>query len=191
MLAERPIDALQYSTTEGYTPLRTRLTAYMRDKHQVGTEDDDILITAGAQQALELAAKALLNRGRRGDLRGAQLRGALNAFRSVGARLVGVPVEADGMDMNALEQALKEHPQTKFIYTIPNFQNPSGVTMSWEKRRRLYELAKQYGVVVAEDNPYGELRFEGENVPAVKTLDHDGVVMYVGSFSKVLSPGCA
>lgn len=189
VLAERPIDALQYSTTEGYTPLRTRLTAYMRDKHQVGTEDDDILITAGAQQALELAAKALLNRGDVVICEAPSFVGALNAFRSVGARLVGVPVEADGMDMNALEQALKEHPQTKFIYTIPNFQNPSGVTMSWEKRRRLYELAKQYGVVVAEDNPYGELRFEGENVPAVKTLDHDGVVMYVGSFSKVLSPG--
>lgn len=100
-------------------------------------------------------------------------------------------MEADGMNIEALERALKENPNAKFIYTIPNFQNPSGVTMSWEKRRRLYELAKQYGVIVAEDNPYGELRFEGENVPAIKTLDRDGVVLYVGSFSKVLSPGPA
>ena len=189
LMAEHPIDALQYSTTEGYTPLRTRLTAYMKDKHQVGTEDDDILITAGAQQALELAAKALINRGDAVICEAPSFVGSLNSFRSIGARLVGVPVEADGMNMEALERALKENPNAKFIYTIPNFQNPSGVTMSWEKRRRLYELAKQYGVIVAEDNPYGELRFEGENVPAIKTLDRDGVVLYVGSFSKVLSPG--
>ena len=93
------------------------------------------------------------------------------------------------MDMEALEAALKANPNTKLIYTIANFQNPSGITMSMDKRRRLYALAKTYGVLVLEDNPYGDLRFEGEAVPAVKSMDDEGVVLYVGSFSKVLSPG--
>lgn len=189
LLAERPIDALQYSTTEGYGPLRARLREYMSDKHHVGSDDDEILITAGAQQVMGLAAKALVNRGDTVICECPSFVGALNSFRALGAQLVGVPVMPDGMDMDALEQTLKSHPHARFIYTIPNFQNPSGVTMSWEKRVHLYELAKRYGVLILEDNPYGELRFEGENVPAVKTLDKDGLVLYAGSFSKVLSPG--
>lgn len=93
------------------------------------------------------------------------------------------------MDMEALEAALQANPTAKLIYTIPNFQNPSGITMSMDKRRRLYALAKAYGVLVLEDNPYGDLRFEGEHVPAIKSLDEDGIVLYAGTFSKVLSPG--
>lgn len=92
------------------------------------------------------------------------------------------------MDMEALEAALQANPTAKLIYTIPNFQNPSGITMSMDKRRRLYALAKAYGVLVLEDNPYGDLRFEGEHVPAIKSLDEDGIVLYAGTFSKVLSP---
>ncbi|MCI8553525.1 MAG: PLP-dependent aminotransferase family protein, partial [Clostridiales bacterium] len=189
IFADHPIDALQYSTTEGYAPLRVRLREYMASKHQVGGDDDEILITAGAQQVMGLAAKALVNRGDTVICECPSFVGALNSFRALGARLAGVPVLPDGMDMEALEAALKAHPDARFIYTIPNFQNPSGVTMSWEKRVRLYELARQYGVLILEDNPYGELRFEGENVPAVKTLDQEGLVLYAGSFSKVLSPG--
>ena len=93
------------------------------------------------------------------------------------------------MNMEQLEDALKANPTAKLIYTIPNFQNPSGITMSMEKRRKMYQLAKQYGVCIIEDNPYGDLRFAGEDVPAIKTLDEDGIVIYCGSFSKVLSPG--
>lgn len=188
ILTTRPIDALQYSTTEGYTPLRRRLTAYMQDKHHVGREFDDILITAGAQQAMELLAKVLCNPGDVVLCEAPSFVGSLNSIRSLGAKLVGVPVEEDGIDVDALEKAAQTH-AVKFLYTIPNFQNPSGVTMSMEKRRRVYELAERYDFLVVEDNPYGDLRFEGEHVPAIKSIDENGRVAYVGSFSKVLAPG--
>lgn len=94
------------------------------------------------------------------------------------------------MDMNELERALKEEPRAKFIYTIPNFQNPSGITMSLEKRKQLYALAKQYGVMILEDNPYGDIRIKGEYIPCIKSMDEDGIVIYVGTFSKVISPAC-
>lgn len=94
------------------------------------------------------------------------------------------------MDMNALEDALKTNENVKFIYTIPNFQNPSGITMSLEKRQAMLALAKKYQVLILEDNPYGDLRFEGAYIPSIKSMDEDGLVLYAGSFSKVLSPGC-
>lgn len=189
ILAERPIDALQYSTTEGYAPLRERLKAYLSDKHRIGREFDNVLITAGAQQVVELVAKVLCNPGDVVICEAPSFIGSLNSFRSLGGKLVGVPMESDGMDMTALENALKAHPNTKFIYTIPNFQNPSGITMSMDKRRSLYALARQYDVVIVEDNPYGDLRYEGTSIPAIKSLDEDGHVVYAGSFSKVLAPG--
>ena len=189
LLRERPIDALQYSITEGYTPLREQLRAYMADKHGVGTENDEIIITAGAQQVMSLLTKAVCNAGDTVICDDPAFVGALNAFRSLGVKLCGVPMQADGMDLGALEAALKSHPRTKFIYTIPNFQNPTGITASLEKRRRMLELARQYGVLILEDNPYGDLRFEGENVPAIKSMDDGEVVVYAGSFSKVLAPG--
>jgi len=189
ILKERPIDVLQYSTTEGYAPLRTHLTDYMKNKHNIGRGFDNILITAGAQQIVELAAKVLCNRGDVVICEAPSFIGSLNSFRSLGGKLVGVPIESDGMDMTALENALKANANAKFIYTIPNFQNPSGITMSLEKRRILYEIARKYDVVIVEDNPYGDLRFEGEHVPAIKSMDEDGRVIYAGSFSKVLAPG--
>ncbi|MBR3289521.1 MAG: PLP-dependent aminotransferase family protein [Clostridia bacterium] len=189
ILRERPIDVLQYSITEGYTPLRQQLREYMASRHHVGTDADEIIITAGAQQVMSLLTKAMCNAGDTVICDDPAFVGALNAFRSLGVKLCGVPMQADGMDMDALEAALKAHPNTKFIYTIPNFQNPTGITASLEKRRRMLALAKQYGVLILEDNPYGDLRFEGENVPAIKSMDGDGAVVYAGSFSKVLAPG--
>jgi len=115
--------------------------------------------------------------------------GSLNTFRSYGAKLLGVPMDEDGMNMEALEETLKNHNRIRFIYTIPTFQNPSGITMSTEKRKKLYELAKKYGVMILEDNPYGELRYRGETLPTIKSMDEDGIVVYAGSFSKVISPG--
>ena len=189
ILQERPIDALQYSTTEGYGPLRACVLSYLKEKHGIGREFDDILITSGAQQAIELVSKTMCNRGDVVLCEEPSFVGSLNSFRSLGGKLVGVPMEADGMDMEALENLLKTTANVKMIYTIPNFQNPTGITMSMDKRRRLYALAKEYGVLVIEDNPYGDLRFAGEHVPAVKSLDESGNVMYVGTFSKVLAPG--
>jgi 2-aminoadipate transaminase len=115
--------------------------------------------------------------------------GALNCFRSFGARLVGAPLESDGMNTDILEEKLRTEKNVKFIYTIPNFQNPAGSTMSFEKRKKIYELAKKYEVVVLEDNPYGDLRVSGESVPAIKSFDEDGIVVYSGSFSKIIAPG--
>ncbi len=187
---ERPIDALQYSITEGYPALRRRLKDYMAAKHRsFHAEQDELIVTSGAQQVMELVVKVLCNPNDVILCEAPSFIGSLNSFRSLGAKLVGVPIEADGMDTNALEAALKANPNTRFIYTIPNFQNPTGITMSMEKRRRVYALAKQYGVLILEDNPYGDLRYSGETLPNIKSLDEDGLVIYAGTFSKVLSPG--
>jgi 2-aminoadipate transaminase len=184
-----PIDALQYGLTEGYTPLRDYLTAYMKEKHNIGRSFDNLIITSGAQQVMDLLSKSVLNEGDTVLCEAPSFIGSLNTFRSYRAHLRGVPVEPDGMNMDALETALKEEKNVKFIYTIPNFQNPTGVTMSAEKRRRMYELAKKYGVLILEDNPYGDIRFAGEHIEAIKSLDEDGIVVYAGTFSKVISPG--
>ncbi len=189
LLRERPIDVLQYGATEGYQPLRDHLKGYLKSKYNIGCGDDEVLITSGAQQVMELVTKTVCNAGDTVIAESPSFIGSLNSFRALGVRLVGVPVEADGMDIDALEQALKTNQNVRFIYTIPNFQNPAGVTMSLEKRRRLYALAKAYGVLIVEDNPYGDLRFAGEDVPSIKSMDDDGVVVYAGSFSKVLSSG--
>ncbi|MEE0957054.1 MAG: PLP-dependent aminotransferase family protein [Ruminococcus sp.] len=189
VLAQNPISVLQYSVTEGYTPLRNHLKEYMKKNHDTGNENDDILITTGAQQIMDLCTKALVNEGEVVICEAPSFIGSLNTFRSYNAKLVGVTVESDGMNMDELEEKLKQNPNAKLIYTIPNFQNPSGVTMSLAKRKKLYTLAKQYGVLILEDNPYGDLRYSGEYLPTIKSMDTDGIVIYAGSFSKVISPG--
>ncbi|MGO5077694.1 PLP-dependent aminotransferase family protein [Oscillospiraceae bacterium LCP25S3_E3] len=189
LLNRHPVDALQYGLTEGYTPLRDYLKKYMKDKYGIGSENDQLIITSGAQQVMDLAAKSLCNEGDVVICEAPSFIGSLNSFRSYNAKLVGVPVESDGINTEILEEKLKTEKNVRFIYVIPNFQNPSGVTMSLEKRKKVYALAKKYGVMILEDSPYGELRYFGENVPAIKSLDTDGIVMYAGSFSKVISPG--
>lgn len=189
ILENDPITALQYGVTEGYAPLRTRVTDYMKTKHNIGRDFDSLIITSGAQQVMDLATKALCNFGDTVICETPSFIGSLNCFRSYGVQLRGVPVEADGMNMEILEQKLKENKNVRFIYTIPNFQNPSGATMSLEKRKRLYALAKAYNVLILEDNPYGELRVKGEHLPSIKSFDEDGIVLYAGSFSKIFAPG--
>ncbi len=189
LLRENPIGVLQYGVSEGYQPLRDTLKAYLRQKHNIGSDDDELIIVSGAQQVMDIAAKTFLNEGDVLICEAPSFVGALNTFRSYNTNLVGVTVEPDGMSMTELEKALDENPNAKLIYTIPNFQNPSGVTMSLEKRKKLYELAKAHGVLIIEDNPYGDLRYYGEDVPAIKSFDTDGIVIYSGSFSKVISPG--
>ena len=189
LFKEKPIELLQYSITEGYPPLRSYLLKYMNEKYNIGTENDDILITTGAQQIMDFATKSLVNEGDVIITEAPSFIGSLNTFRSYNARLVGVEVESDGMNMEKLEQALQSNNNVRFIYTIPNFQNPSGVTMSLEKRKKLYELAKKYSVLIVEDNPCGDLRYSGEFLPAIKTMDSENIVLYAGSFSKVVSPG--
>ena len=189
ILAANPVGALQYGVTEGYQPLRDTIAKWMKDKENIGREFDSVLITSGATQIMDLVTKVLCNEGDTVICEEPSFIGSLNCFRSYGCKLKGVPVEADGMDIDALEKTLSETDNAKFIYTIPNFQNPSGATMSLEKRKRLYALARQYGVIILEDNPYGDLRVTGENVATIKSMDEDGIVVYAGSFSKILAPG--
>ncbi len=189
IFANRAAAALQYSVTEGYPRLREQISARLRERFSVGGENDDTIITTGGQQGLELACKVLCNEGDVVIAEDPSFIGALNAFRSLGTRLVGVPVEEDGISLPALEEALKGEPRAKLLYLIPTFHNPLGTTMSEEKRRAVYALAQKYDIVILEDNPYGELRFAGEEVPTIKSMDVDGRVIYCGSFSKVLSAG--
>lgn len=189
LMKENPVLALQYGLTEGYGPLRESLKEYMKNDYGIGRDFDDLIITSGAQQVMDLMTKALVNEGDEVVCESPSFIGSLNTFRSYGAKLLGVPMDEDGMNMEALEETLRTHNRIKFIYTIPTFQNPSGITMSLEKRKRMYELARQYNVLILEDNPYGELRYRGETLPTIKSMDEDGIVVYAGSFSKVISPG--
>lgn len=189
LLEENPIGVLQYSVTEGYPQLRETLKEYMKSHHNVGRDFDDILITTGAQQIMDLATKSLVNEGDVVITEAPSFIGSLNTFRSYNAKLVGIKIDDDGMNMEELEKALQTHKNARFIYTIPNFQNPSGITMSLEKRKKMYELAKKYNVLILEDNPYGDLRYSGEYIPCIKSFDDEGIVLYAGSMSKVISPG--
>ena len=188
ILTENPVAALQYSVTEGYTPLRKAVAAYMK-RQNIGSENDEIIITSGAQQVMDLITKSVVNEGDTVICEAPSFIGSLNSFRSYNARLCGIPLESDGMNLACLEKALQTEQNVRFIYIISNFQNPSGVTTSLEKRQKIYELAKKYNTMILEDNPYGELRISGENIPSIKSLDKDGIVAYAGSFSKILSPG--
>ncbi|MCL2446655.1 MAG: PLP-dependent aminotransferase family protein [Oscillospiraceae bacterium] len=189
LLQERPVDCLQYGITEGFFPLRERIREDVKKRLNIGTAADELIITSGAMQVMDLATKVLCNEGDTIICETPSFIGSLNTFRSYGVRLCGVPMQADGMDVDALEQALQAEKNVRFIYTIPNFQNPTGITMRAAKRRRVYELARKYNVLVLEDNPYGELRYDDEPLPCIKSFDEDGRVIYVGSFSKILSPG--
>ena len=189
LLADNPIGVLQYGVSEGYEPLRDTLKTYLKEKHGIGAQDDELIIVSGAQQVMDIAAKTFLNEHDVLVCEAPSFVGALNTFRSYNAELVGVTVEPDGMNMEELEAVLDANPNAKLIYTIPNFQNPSGVTMSLEKRKKLYELALAHNCLIIEDNPYGDLRYFGEDVPAIKSFDTEGIVIYSGSFSKVVAPG--
>ncbi len=181
--------ALQYSITEGYPALRTAVADRLSRIFGIGREFDTTIITSGGQQGLELTCRALCNPGDVVLCENPSFIGALNAFRAVGAKTVGIPLHEDGIDPADLEKALAEYPNTKMIYLIPTFQNPAGITTSEEKRRAIYEIARRHSVVILEDNPYGELRFAGTDVPTIKSMDEDGIVVYCSSFSKILSAG--
>ena len=189
MLREQPVLALQYGITEGYAPLRDAIRERLRRIENIGGADDELIVVSGGQQGIELTTKVLVNEGDTVLVEEPSFIGATNAFRSYGAHLVGVPVEEDGICVEALEQALKENRNIRFLYTIPTFQNPMGVTMSLKKRKAVYELAKQYGILILEDNPYGDLTFDGTKLPTIKSMDTEGIVLYSGSFSKILAPG--
>ena len=189
LLRDDPILAMQYSVTEGYTPLRDFLKEWLGSKGCFHSEFDELIVTSGGQQANELSCKVLLNEGDTLICESPSFIGSLNAFRSYNVNLVGVDMEDDGINLEKLEEALKTQPNVKVLYLIPNFQNPTGRTMSLAKRKAVYELACRYDFIILEDDPYGELRFAGENVPTIKSMDTEGRVIYSSTFSKLISPG--
>ena len=189
IMQNNPIGALQYGVSEGYAPLREVILADLKNRLGIGKEFDDVIITSGGEQASELTCKAFCDPGDVILCENPSFIGCLNTFRSYEAKLVGVEVEDDGISVEGLQKSLEDHPEAKFLYVIPNFQNPSGVTMSLEKRKAVYELCAKRSVLIIEDNPYGELRFSGKSLPSIKSMDTEGIVVYCGSFSKVISPG--
>jgi len=187
--------ALQYGTTEGYRPLREMIARHTV-RYSVEVKPENILITSGSQQALDFIGRLFVNRGDYIVVESPTYLGALQAWNAYGAQYISVPMDEHGMIVDALEKALRIGP--KFIYVLPNFQNPSGATLSLERRQQIVELADKYGVPIVEDDPYGQLRYEGEHLPSLMYLDsqfrgedaaYTGNVIYLSTFSKLLSPG--
>jgi DNA-binding transcriptional MocR family regulator len=186
---EEGTKALQYSTTEGHAPLRRKIAERMRTTWDTHVAPEQILVTSGSQQGLDLTGKLLLDEGDVVLCESPTYLGAISSWNVMRPRWVEVPTDDDGMDPAGLEAALAEHPAAKAIYVIPNFQNPSGRTWSLERRRRFMEIVERHDVTVVEDNPYGELRFEGAPIASLKSLDRKGRVLALGTFSKVFCPG--
>jgi len=192
ILQTNPVTALQYAISEGYAPLRDWVKEDLGKKGIFNPDDDDIIITAGAQQVMEIMTKLVCNEGETIICEAPTFIGSLNSFRSYNANLVGVPMDDEGIDPEKLEAALKANPKTAFVYLIPNFQNPTGRTMSLQRRKTVLQLAERYRVLIVEDDPYGDLRFAGADIPTLKALDalnDSRRVVYAGSFSKTLAPG--
>lgn len=188
-LQKNPSKCLQYSVTEGYGPLVEKVSERLK-KQNILKSTDKVIITTGGQQGIDLGTKAIINPGDGIACETPSFIGALNCFRTYEAKLYGIPLSEDGLDTDMLDKTLSENKNIKILYIIPTFQNPMGITTSLEKRIKILEICKKHNVLIIEDNPYGELRFKGEDVPTIKSLDEEGeTVLYCGSFSKVLSPG--
>ena len=186
---EEGMRALQYSTTEGHAPLRRKIAERMTKTWDAHVSPEQILVTSGSQQGLDLTGKLLFDEGDVVLCESPTYLGAISAWNVMRPRWVEVPTDDDGMDPVALEERLRANPNAKAIYVIPNFQNPSGRTWSLERRRRFMEVVERQDVYVVEDNPYGELRLEGAPLPSLKSFDRKGRVIALGTFSKVFCPG--
>ncbi len=179
-------DILQYGAHAGYMPLRRSFRRFVNEKGMTVKEDDDLMITYGSVEAIFLAASVLVSRGDRVIVEVPSYVNAIKTFQLQGADVVGVDIEEDGTDLEGLEEAMRQG--AKLFYTMPNFGNPSGITMSLEKRKAVYELAVKYNVVIVEDNPYGDLRYRNSRIPNIKELDTEGAVIYISSMSKLIAP---
>jgi 2-aminoadipate transaminase len=192
-LTEEAGGALQYGATEGYQPLREQLATFMASKGNQGVSPDDLIVTTGSQQALDLLGKTLVSPGDKVIVEGPTFLATIQCFRLYGAELVTAPVDGEGVQTDALERLIVEH-QPKFVYLIPTFGNPSGAMLSLERRKRVLELAVQHDVLIVEDDPYGDLYFGDAPPPSLLALSgqvpgsRDRLV-HCGSLSKVLSPG--
>ena len=188
LLSAANASALQYTASDGLPELRALVAARLTADGMPCTADD-VLITQGGQQGLDLTAKLFIDRGDVIVTERPTFLGALIAFNPCEPEYRSVPMDEEGMDTDALEEVLRRTDRVKLVYTVPDYQNPTGRTMSLARRRRLVELAEEHDVVILEDTPYRELRYEGERLPTIKSLDTTGRVVHLGSFSKILAPG--
>lgn len=181
--------ACQYASTDGLLPLREKISQRMKEKNNITSSSEDILITSGSQQGLDFAARVFVDEGDVILMESPSYLGAINAFKACEPNFLEVPTDDGGMVMAELEKILATTPNVKMIYVIPDFQNPTGRTWSLERRKAFMDVVNRYDIPVIEDNPYGELRFEGQSMPALKSLDTKGLVVYLGTLSKVMVPG--
>jgi len=196
LLKEHGTKALQYGTTEGYRPLREMIARHS-SRYGIVIEPENVLITSGSQQALDLIGKVFINPGDHVVVERPTYLGALQAWNAYQAEYINVRMDEDGMVPEDLDAALRKGP--KFIYALPNFQNPSGVTLSLARRHELIRLADHYGAPIIEDDPYGQLRYEGDHLPSLVAIDaqaratdgapYTGNIIYLSTFSKILAPG--
>lgn len=189
VLEEQGRVALQYTTTEGYLPLREKIAQRMNKTLKTSVSPDDILITSGSQQGLDFSGKTFIDKGDVILCESPSYMGALNAMKAYEPEFIEINTDNDGMIMEDLERVLASNDKVKLIYVIPDFQNPSGRTWPLERRHKFMEIINKYEIPVVEDNPYGELRFDGESLPSLKSLDTKGLVIYLGTFSKIFCPG--
>ena len=189
VLAEKGRTVLQYSTTEGLATLREKIAARTNKKYKTHLEAGNILITSGSQQNLDLAGKVFLNEGDVVLMESPTYLAAISTFKCYGPKFVEMPTDGEGIIPEEVEKILATTPNVKLIYVIPDFQNPMGICWSLERRKKFMEVINKYEIPVLEDNPYGELRYEGETLPSLLSLDTKGLVMDMGTFSKILSPG--
>ncbi|MDG6228429.1 MAG: PLP-dependent aminotransferase family protein [Candidatus Thermoplasmatota archaeon] len=192
-LKNNPNDALQYGTTEGVTQLRCALAKRMKKVKDINCELHDVIVTSGAQQALSLVALCFLDPGDTYLTSAPAYLGAVQAFHAYEANCESIPINSEGIDTDSLRRNIERLRRTgvhpKFLYCVPNFQNPSGETMSLHHRKELLDIASEYDFLIIEDDPYGELVFEGEPIPPIKSFDKRGRVIYISTFSKILAPG--
>lgn len=189
VLEEQGRVALQYTSTEGYLPLRQKIADRMNKTLKTSVGPDDILITSGSQQGLDFSGKTFIDKGDVILCESPSYMGALNAMKAYEPEFIEINTDNDGMIMEDLEKVLASNDKVKMIYVIPDFQNPSGRTWPLERRLKFMEIINKYEIPVIEDNPYGELRFDGESLPSLKSLDTKGLVVYLGTFSKIFCPG--
>ncbi len=189
VLMEDGIGALQYGPSKGYMRLRELIAERMNRHSQTSVTAEDILVTAGSQQALDILGRVFLDKDDVVLIESPSYLGAINAFALQQPRFVEVPTDEKGIVPDELEKILMEEKNIKMIYVIPDFHNPTGITWSYARRKEFMEVINKYEIPVLEDNPYGELRYEGESLPSLKSLDTKGLVVFLGTFSKTLCPG--
>ncbi|MEM0128256.1 MAG: PLP-dependent aminotransferase family protein [Thermoplasmatales archaeon] len=180
---------LQYGATEGLNSLNVALSKRLTEKEGIKCDPSEIIQTTGSQQALYMLGKIFADPGEYVITEAPTYVGTISAFRASGIKMIGIGMDHYGIMLDNLREALKKYPNPKFIYVIPNFQNPTGITMSLERRKELLEFAEERNITIIEDDPYGSLRFSGPHLPPLKALDRNGNVVYLGTFSKVLAPG--